>query len=323
VQFPEEFQGAVNRTAQPAPGTILGHGKARSLCHGRGRGAAGRHVPTPNDLRSGHPGQGRVQHGVSSATPRCPNRRATAMIARLQGEAGRKRRLAAARRSEPPAEPERGDAGSGTGPGVQPPPAPAPFRPPARLRLRHRPPASDMTPCISLPGGLCPSSRFVIYGCFHRHGSGCVLRSRRTLCRTNLVHAFATNARNQQGLWRSVTRMASTLASIPLVLAADSFNRVSSTTSSSVRYRGDPRIACAISPRSSLTRSSGHPFSRAPMNDDQVAADLGPAAGAWFTGAHGPHRGPHRASPGPPTTSVPPAGVRGRKGATWGACCRP
>jgi len=46
-----------------------------------------------------------------------------------------------------------------------------------------------------------------------------------TLCRTNLVHAFAYNARNQQGLWRSVTRTASTVASIPLFLAADAFNR--------------------------------------------------------------------------------------------------
>ena len=32
-----------------------------------------------------------------------------------------------------------------------------------------------------------------------------------TLVRTNLVHAFAYNAKNQQGLWKSVIRTATTL----------------------------------------------------------------------------------------------------------------
>ena len=60
-----------------------------------------------------------------------------------------------------------------------------------------------------------------------------------TLCRTNLVHAFAYNARNQQGLWRSVTRMTSTVASIPLFLAADMFNRRLFNDIFFRRYRGE------------------------------------------------------------------------------------
>ncbi len=46
-----------------------------------------------------------------------------------------------------------------------------------------------------------------------------------TLVRTNLVHAFAYNARNQQGLLRSVTRTLATALSIPLFLAADFYSR--------------------------------------------------------------------------------------------------
>jgi HAD superfamily hydrolase (TIGR01490 family) len=60
-----------------------------------------------------------------------------------------------------------------------------------------------------------------------------------TLCRTNLVHAFAYNARNQQGLWRSFTRTASTVASIPLFLAADMFNRRLFNDIFFRRYRGE------------------------------------------------------------------------------------
>jgi len=52
-----------------------------------------------------------------------------------------------------------------------------------------------------------------------------------TLCRTNLVHAFAYNARNQQGLWRSVTRTASTVASIPCSWLPTRSTDGSSTTS--------------------------------------------------------------------------------------------
>lgn len=46
-----------------------------------------------------------------------------------------------------------------------------------------------------------------------------------TLVRTNLVHVFGYNARNQQGLWKSVVRTASTLASVPLFAAADFYSR--------------------------------------------------------------------------------------------------
>lgn len=46
-----------------------------------------------------------------------------------------------------------------------------------------------------------------------------------TLVRTNLVHVFGYNARNQQGLWKSVVRTATTLASVPLFAAADFYSR--------------------------------------------------------------------------------------------------
>lgn len=46
-----------------------------------------------------------------------------------------------------------------------------------------------------------------------------------TLVRTNLVHAFAYNAKNQQGLWRSLTRTVTTAASVPLFFAADFYSR--------------------------------------------------------------------------------------------------
>jgi HAD superfamily hydrolase (TIGR01490 family) len=46
-----------------------------------------------------------------------------------------------------------------------------------------------------------------------------------TLVRTNLVHAFAYNARNQQGLIASLVRTATTLASVPLFAAADFYSR--------------------------------------------------------------------------------------------------
>jgi HAD superfamily hydrolase (TIGR01490 family) len=46
-----------------------------------------------------------------------------------------------------------------------------------------------------------------------------------TLVRTNLVHAFAYNARNQQGVIASLIRTATTLASVPLFAAADFYSR--------------------------------------------------------------------------------------------------
>jgi len=60
-----------------------------------------------------------------------------------------------------------------------------------------------------------------------------------TLVRTNLVHAFAYNARNQQGLWRSVTRTASTLASVPIFAAADFYSRRLFNDIFFRRYKGE------------------------------------------------------------------------------------
>ena len=60
-----------------------------------------------------------------------------------------------------------------------------------------------------------------------------------TLVRTNLVHAFAYNAKNQQGLWKSVMRTASTLASVPLFAAADFYSRRLFNDVFFRRYRGE------------------------------------------------------------------------------------
>ena len=60
-----------------------------------------------------------------------------------------------------------------------------------------------------------------------------------TLVRTNLVHAFAYNARNQQGLWRSVLKTVSTFASVPLFMAADLYNRRLFNDIFFVRYKGE------------------------------------------------------------------------------------
>ncbi len=46
-----------------------------------------------------------------------------------------------------------------------------------------------------------------------------------TLVRTNLVHVFAHTARNQQGLWRSLTRTITAAVSVPMFMAADTYSR--------------------------------------------------------------------------------------------------
>jgi hypothetical protein len=46
-----------------------------------------------------------------------------------------------------------------------------------------------------------------------------------TLVKTNLVHALLFQARNQQGILRSVAKSALTLASIPLFIAIDTYSR--------------------------------------------------------------------------------------------------
>jgi HAD superfamily hydrolase (TIGR01490 family) len=60
-----------------------------------------------------------------------------------------------------------------------------------------------------------------------------------TLVRTNLVHAFAFTARNQQGLVRSALKTVYTLASVPMFLAADFWNRRLFNDLFFVRYRGE------------------------------------------------------------------------------------
>jgi HAD superfamily hydrolase (TIGR01490 family) len=60
-----------------------------------------------------------------------------------------------------------------------------------------------------------------------------------TLVRTNLVHAFAFTARNQQGILKSVAKTAFTLASVPMFLAADFWNRRLFNDLFFVRYKGE------------------------------------------------------------------------------------
>jgi len=60
-----------------------------------------------------------------------------------------------------------------------------------------------------------------------------------TLVRTNLVHAFAYNARNQQGLLKSATRTITTALSVPLFLAADFYSRRLFNDLFFRRYKGE------------------------------------------------------------------------------------
>jgi HAD superfamily hydrolase (TIGR01490 family) len=60
-----------------------------------------------------------------------------------------------------------------------------------------------------------------------------------TLVRTNLVHAYAYNARNQQGVLRSVTRTISTALRVPVFMAADFYSRTFFNDLFFSRYRGE------------------------------------------------------------------------------------
>lgn len=60
-----------------------------------------------------------------------------------------------------------------------------------------------------------------------------------TLVRTNLVHAFAYNAKNQQGLFKSLTRTLTTMASVPLFAAADFYSRRFFNDVFFLRYKGE------------------------------------------------------------------------------------
>jgi HAD superfamily hydrolase (TIGR01490 family) len=60
-----------------------------------------------------------------------------------------------------------------------------------------------------------------------------------TLVRTNLVHAFLYNAKNQQGLLKSVVRTIATFASVPIFLGADLYNRRLFNDVFFIRYKGE------------------------------------------------------------------------------------
>jgi HAD superfamily hydrolase (TIGR01490 family) len=60
-----------------------------------------------------------------------------------------------------------------------------------------------------------------------------------TLVRTNLVHAFAFNARNQQGVLRSALKTVATLVSVPMFMAADFYNRRLFNDLFFIRYKGE------------------------------------------------------------------------------------
>lgn len=60
-----------------------------------------------------------------------------------------------------------------------------------------------------------------------------------TLVRTNLVHAFAHGARNQQGIWRSVKRTVETALSVPFFAVADAYSRLAFNDLFFRRYRGE------------------------------------------------------------------------------------
>lgn len=60
-----------------------------------------------------------------------------------------------------------------------------------------------------------------------------------TLVRTNLVHAYAYNARNQQGLLRSAVKTVWTAVSVPMFAAADMYSRRLFNDLFFLRYKGE------------------------------------------------------------------------------------
>jgi HAD superfamily hydrolase (TIGR01490 family) len=60
-----------------------------------------------------------------------------------------------------------------------------------------------------------------------------------TLVRTNLVHAFLYNAKNQQGILRSVQRTVATFLSVPMFFAADMYDRRLFNDLFFIRYKGE------------------------------------------------------------------------------------
>ncbi len=60
-----------------------------------------------------------------------------------------------------------------------------------------------------------------------------------TLVSTNLVHTLGFYARNQQGLWRTLTKSTTTLLSIPVFAVADQYSRKVFNDMFFKRYKGE------------------------------------------------------------------------------------
>ena len=88
-----------------------------------------------------------------------------------------------------------------------------------------------------------------------------------TLVRTNLVHAFAFSARNQQGILKSIRKTATTLASVPFFMAADFYSRRLFNDIFFVRYKGESedRLRC-LAEELFDTRAAAVDLSRAPTS---------------------------------------------------------
>ena len=117
-----------------------------------------------------------------------------------------------------------------------------------------------------------------------------------TLVRTNLVHAFAFSARNQQGLLKSIVKTAATLISVPMFLAADFYNRRLFNDLFFVRYRGESedRLRC-LAAGAVRHRVAAFDLPRRLRADRQIAsARAAPGAG---DGRAGHHRGTARQAP--------------------------
>ena len=101
-----------------------------------------------------------------------------------------------------------------------------------------------------------------------------------TLVRTNLVHAFAFSARNQQGILKSLTKTVATLSSVPLFMATDFFNRRLFNDIFFIRYKGESEDRLRVCRRSCSTPSSNRRSSRAPTSSSTNRVSWG-CARSW------------------------------------------
>ncbi|MEW6731832.1 MAG: HAD family phosphatase [Acidobacteriota bacterium] len=60
-----------------------------------------------------------------------------------------------------------------------------------------------------------------------------------TLISTNLVHALYFYSKNQQGIWRTITKTAATVMSVPVFLATDQYSRKVFNDLFFQRYKGE------------------------------------------------------------------------------------